>query len=61
MLVHSMDRLARNNRDLNLLVEKITGKAVAVRFVKEGIAIAKTKGVYKGRIKDRHKKAIEHP
>lgn len=95
VLVHSMDRLARNNRDLNSLVEKITGKGVAVRFVKEGliftgddspmskllldvmgavaeferalikerqlegIAIAKTKGVYKGRKKALSSEQIE--
>lgn len=86
VLVHSVDRLGRNVRDLIALVEEMTGKGVAVEFVKqglvfssdttnpmnqlmftmlaafaeferalmlerqaEGIAIAKTKGVYKGR------------
>lgn len=94
LVVHSMDRLARNLSDLLALVEDLTGKGVSVEFVKErqtfsgaegvkagsnaadpmatlmlqmlgafaqferaiikerqreGIAIAKTKGVYKGR------------
>lgn len=86
LVVHSMDRLARNLGDLKTLVESLTGKGVAVEFVKErqtfrpdqddpmatlmlhllgavaqferdlirerqreGIEIAKTKGVYKGR------------
>jgi len=82
---HSMDRLARNQDDLRLLVKKLTGKGVKVCFVKEsltftgedspmanlllsvmgaiaeferelikerqreGIALAKKAGVYKGR------------
>lgn len=86
LVVHSMDRLARNLGNLKTLVEELTGRGVAVEFVKEkqtfrpdeqdpmatlmlhllgavaqferelirerqreGIAIAKTKGVYKGR------------
>jgi DNA invertase Pin-like site-specific DNA recombinase len=85
VVVHSMDRLARNLDDLRGLVRTLTGKGVRVQFVKEsltftaeaspmsqlllnvmgsfaeferalirerqreGIAIAKTKGVYKGR------------
>lgn len=86
LVVHSMDRLARNLGDLKTLVESLTSKGVAVEFVKErqtfrpdqddpmatlmlhllgavaqferdlirerqreGIEIAKTKGVYKGR------------
>lgn len=85
-IVHSMDRLARSLPDLRRMVEDLTTKGVAVRFVKEnltferngatpfstlmlnmlgaiaeferglmlerqreGIAIAKAKGVYKGR------------
>lgn len=83
--VHSMDRLARNLDDLRRIVRELTGRGVAVRFIKEsltftgddspmavlllsvmgafaeferslirerqreGIAIAKEKGVYKGR------------
>lgn len=86
LVVHSMDRLARNLGDLKALVEELTAKGVAVEFIKEhqtftpdkddpmatlmlhllgavaqferdlikerqreGIAIAKVKGVYKGR------------
>ncbi|GMA65804.1 recombinase family protein (plasmid) [Alicyclobacillus fastidiosus] len=87
VVVHSMDRLARNLDDLRCLVLGLTGKGIAVEFVKEhltftgedspmsmmllnvmgafaeferalikerqreGIAIAKQKGVYKGRKK----------
>lgn len=87
IVVHSMDRLARNLDDLRQLVTKITNKGVRIEFVKEhlyftgedspiaklmlsvmgafaeferallkerqreGIAIAKQKGVYKGRKK----------
>jgi DNA invertase Pin-like site-specific DNA recombinase len=85
LVCHSMDRLARNLDDLRRMVKELTGKGVAVRFVKEsltftgddspmatlllsvmgafaeferslikerqreGIAIAKAKGVYRGR------------
>lgn len=85
LVVHSMDRLARNLDDLRRIVRELTGRGVAVEFVKEsltftgedspmatlllsvmgafaeferslikerqreGIAIAKEKGVYKGR------------
>lgn len=85
LVVHSMDRLARNLVDLRKIVEDLTARGVAVQFLKEaqtytgekspmatlllnvmggfaeferaiikerqreGIAIAKTKGVYKGR------------
>lgn len=86
LVVHSMDRLARNLTDLKGLIESLTGRGVSVEFIKErqtfradqkdpmatlmlhllgavaeferdlikerqreGIAIAKTKGVYKGR------------
>jgi DNA invertase Pin-like site-specific DNA recombinase len=86
LIVHSMDRLARNLDDLRKLVTDLTGRGVSVHFVKEsldftpdkespmaklllsvmgafaeferallkerqreGIAIAKAKGVYKGR------------
>jgi len=85
LVVHSMDRLARNLEDLRRIVRDLTGKGVRVQFVKEsltftgedsamstlllsmlgavaefersmilerqreGIAIAKAKGVYKGR------------
>ncbi len=36
-VIHSMDRLARNLRDLLRLVEELTGRGVAVEFVKEGL------------------------
>ena len=87
LIVHSMDRLARNAEDLLRLVRELTGRGVTVEFTKnhltfsgkadpmaklmmtmlaafgeferdlirerqrEGIAIAKAKGVYKGRKK----------
>lgn len=87
LVVHSMDRLARNLDDLRGTVKDLTGRGVAVQFIKEGltftgednpmatlmlsvmgafaeferalirerqregIAIAKEKGVYKGRKK----------
>lgn len=85
LVCHSMDRLARNLDDLRRMVKDLTGKGVAIRFVKEsltftgddspmailllsvmgafaeferslikerqreGISIAKAKGVYRGR------------
>jgi DNA invertase Pin-like site-specific DNA recombinase len=85
LVIHSMDRLARNLDDLRRIVRELTARGVAVQFVKEsltftgedspmatlllsvmgafaeferslikerqkeGIAIAKEKGVYKGR------------
>lgn len=87
VIVHSMDRLARNLDDLRQIVQNLTLKKVQVQFIKEsltftgedlpmsqlllsvmgafaeferslikerqkeGIAIAKNKGVYKGRSK----------
>lgn len=87
LVVHSMDRLARNLDDLRALVQKLTAKGVRIEFVKEnlsftgedspmanlmlsvmgafaeferaligerqreGIALAKTRGVYRGRAK----------
>ncbi|MEY9988126.1 DNA invertase Pin-like site-specific DNA recombinase [Streptomyces sp. V4I8] len=38
VLVHSMDRLARNLDDLRRLVRMLTGKGVKVEFVKESLA-----------------------
>ena len=35
VLVHSMDRLARNLDDLRRLVRELTGRGVAVQFIKE--------------------------
>jgi DNA invertase Pin-like site-specific DNA recombinase len=85
LFVHSMDRLSRSLKDLQAVVEELTGRGVSVSFVKEGmtftgsddpmatlmlqllgavgqferalikerqregIAIAKSQGVYKGR------------
>src|SRR4051794_31008045 len=85
LVVHSMDRLARNLDDLRRIVTELTGRGVVVEFVKEhlhftaednamsklllsvmgafaeferalikerqreGIALAKQRGVYKGR------------
>jgi DNA invertase Pin-like site-specific DNA recombinase len=85
VVVHSLDRLARNLEDLRALVRTITGKGARVQFIKEsltftaeaspmsqlimnvmgafaeferalirerqreGIALAKAKGVYRGR------------
>lgn len=85
LIVHSMDRLARNLDDLRAIVKGLTDRGVAVQFIKEGltftdeqnaasllmlnimgafaeferslikerqregIAVAKTKGVYTGR------------
>lgn len=37
VLVHSMDRLARNLDDLRRLVRHLTGKGIRVEFVKEGL------------------------
>lgn len=85
LVVYSMDRLARNLDDLRKIVKELTGRGIAVKFVKEsltftgedspmsnlllsvmgafaeferslirerikeGIAVAKQKGLYKGR------------
>ncbi len=37
LVVHSMDRLARNLTDLRLLVKDLTNRGVAVQFVKESL------------------------
>ncbi|MDQ0678909.1 DNA invertase Pin-like site-specific DNA recombinase [Arthrobacter pascens] len=37
VVVHSMDRLARNLDDLRALVQRLTLKGVRVEFVKEGL------------------------
>jgi DNA invertase Pin-like site-specific DNA recombinase len=37
VLVHSMDRLARNIEDLRAIVRRLTDKKVQVRFVKENL------------------------
>ncbi len=38
VIVHSMDRLARNLDDLRQIVRKLTGKGVQVDFVKEQLS-----------------------
>ena len=37
VVVHSMDRLARNLDDLRSLVQRLTSKSVRVEFFKEGL------------------------
>lgn len=37
VVVHSMDRLARNLDDLRRLVQDLTGRGIRVEFVKEGL------------------------
>jgi DNA invertase Pin-like site-specific DNA recombinase len=37
LVVHSMDRLARNLDDLRLLVQKLTKRGVSVTFIKESL------------------------
>jgi len=37
VVVHSMDRLARNLDDLRRLVKELTGRGIRVAFVKEGL------------------------
>ncbi len=37
LIVHSMDRLARNLDDLRKLVKELTGRGIVVQFVKEGL------------------------
>lgn len=38
LFVHSIDRLARNLEDLQRIIRELTGKGVAVRFVKESLS-----------------------
>ena len=40
VIVHSMDRLARNLEDLRRLVRELTGRGVAVEFVKEQLVFS---------------------
>ena len=37
LVVHSMDRLARNLDDLRRLVQQLTGRGVRIEFIKEGL------------------------
>lgn len=41
IVVHSMDRLARNLMDLRRLVEELTDRGISIEFVKENLAFAK--------------------
>jgi DNA invertase Pin-like site-specific DNA recombinase len=38
IIVHSMDRLARNLDDLRRLVQELTGRGIRVEFIKESLA-----------------------
>jgi DNA invertase Pin-like site-specific DNA recombinase len=95
VVVHSMDRLARNTKDLLEIVEVLKGKGVSIKFIKEsleftagkdnsmsnlmltmlgavaqferelmlerqreGIEVAKQKGLYKGRSSSINREAI---
>ncbi|SEJ48957.1 Resolvase, N terminal domain [Pseudomonas linyingensis] len=40
MVVHSMDRLARNLDDLRRLIQQLTGRGVRIEFVKEGLTFS---------------------
>ena len=40
VIVHSMDRLARNLEDLRRLVRELTGRGVAVQFIKEQLTFS---------------------
>jgi DNA invertase Pin-like site-specific DNA recombinase len=40
IVVHSMDRLARNLEDLRTLVQQLTARGVRVEFVKEGLSFS---------------------
>jgi DNA invertase Pin-like site-specific DNA recombinase len=40
LVVHSMDRLARNLEDLRRLVRELTGQGVRVEFIKENLTFA---------------------
>jgi DNA invertase Pin-like site-specific DNA recombinase len=95
VIVHSMDRLARNLDDLRRIVQTLTGRGVRIEFVKEhlaftgedspmaslllsvmgafaeferaliterqreGIALAKQRGAYKGRKKSLSQAAVD--
>ena len=38
VIVHSMDRLARNLDDLRQIVQKLTGRGIKIQFVKESLS-----------------------
>ena len=40
LVVHSMDRLARNLDDLRRLVQELTGRGMRIKFIKEHLACA---------------------
>jgi DNA invertase Pin-like site-specific DNA recombinase len=41
LIVHSMDRLARDQNDLHSIVQTLTGKGVRIEFVKEHLTFTK--------------------
>jgi DNA invertase Pin-like site-specific DNA recombinase len=41
LIVHSMDRLARNLMDLRAIVDDLTTRGIAVEFVKEGLTFTR--------------------
>lgn len=41
VVVHSMDRLARNLDDLRRIVQNLTGRGVCVQFIKEGFSFSR--------------------
>ena len=43
VVVHSIDRLARNLADLEQLIEQLTGKGVTVEFRKESLTFSGSK------------------
>jgi DNA invertase Pin-like site-specific DNA recombinase len=40
LVVHSMDRMARNTEDMRRLVRELTAKGIAVRFIKENMTFS---------------------
>ena len=46
VMVHSMDRLARNLDDLRLIVQKLTKRGVRIEFVKENMTFTGEPGPY---------------
>src|SRR5687768_1820678 len=45
VIVHSMDRLARNLDDLRHIVQTLTGKGVRIEFVKEHLTLAQNERI----------------
>ena len=42
VIIHSMDRLARNLDDLRQIVQKLTGRGIKIQFVKEGVTFSES-------------------